>query len=88
MTEDKFLKTRFKGFQIITYHNERDLNIDGQPGQIMECMILAVDFDERLLKIMPIPNDVYEEKEFWCRCEHCEIFKEEVPKKECKLVLK
>lgn len=73
MTEDRFLKTRFKPFSFIDYKSERVKNIDGGFGAIVECLLLAVDFDERLLKLQPVPDSYYEEEIFWARCEHCEV---------------
>jgi len=37
---------------------------------VIQCMLLAVDFDERIFKLMPFPNDHAEEEPFWARCEH------------------
>ena len=76
MTEEKFLRSSFKSYQILTYQNDRERNRDGELGVILECMLLAVDFDNKVFKIIPIPNQVYEENEFWTSYENCEIFKE------------
>ena len=73
MTEQEFLKKRFKPFSLIDYKNQDYENIDGQKGVEWDGILLAIDFEERLLKIVPIPNDFYEEKEVWVRCENCEI---------------
>lgn len=73
MTPEDFLKKKWKPYQEIDFKSSRIQNIDGQLGAIIPCMLLAVDFDEQLLKIIPFPGGYYEEKEFWARCEHCEI---------------
>lgn len=81
MSEEEFLKKKWKPFQLIDFKSERIKNIDGGYGAIVPCILLAIDFDERLLKIIPIPEGYYEEKEFWSRCEHCEIPKPPVKMK-------
>lgn len=74
MTEEEFVKKKFSAYQEINFEGRRVTNIDGGIGAIIPCMVLAVDFDERLLKIIPYPDGDYEAKEgFWVRCEHIEI---------------
>jgi len=64
MTEQEFLKKRFKSFERINCKNSRDT--------VVECMLIGVDFEQRLFKLEPFPNDYYEEKSFWARCDYCE----------------
>ncbi len=73
MSEQEFLKKSFKPFSLVLYTNDRLKNIDNEYGATIECFLLAVDFDERLFKLIPLPQSWYDEKEFWARCEHCEI---------------
>ena len=73
MTESKFLEKKFVAFEQIDYHSSRSFNIDGERGAIIPCILLAIDYDERLLKLVPVPDGVYEEKPFWVRCDNCEI---------------
>lgn len=63
MTEQEFLKKRFKPFEQIDCKNSKD--------KVVECMLLAVDFEQRLFHLSPFPNDYYEEKSFWARCDYC-----------------
>lgn len=83
MDEDKFIKKRWKGYEEVEYHNERQKNVDGGFGIILPCMVVSVDFDERLLKLQPFPNELYEDKDFWAHCSHIEL-----PKKEEKSKMK
>jgi hypothetical protein len=64
MTEETFLKRSYKPFQAMDYIYR---------GRTISCMVLAVDFDERLLKLQSFPINGVEETEFWARCEHCEL---------------
>lgn len=71
---EDFVKRKFGAYQEINFESKRILNKDGEMGAIIPCMVLAVDFDERLLKIMSYPDGDYEAKEgFWVRCEHIHI---------------
>lgn len=73
MSEQEFLKKAFRPFAPIDYYSKKVKNIDGQFGATVECLLLAVDFDERLLQLIPIINSYYNEESFWARCEHCEF---------------
>lgn len=64
MTEQEFLKKRFKPFEIIEYGNERT--------KMVSCILLGVNFEERLFHLSPIPEDYYEKDSFWVRCENCQ----------------
>lgn len=63
MNEDYFLKTKFKPFEIFEFHHK---------GNVVDCILLCVDFDQRLMKLIPIPNSYLIEQDFWCRCEYLE----------------
>jgi len=69
MTEKEFVKKRFRAFEVMEFANDRMKNIDGGNGVVAECMLLAVDFDLRMFKLVPFENVGYEEKEFWVHCQ-------------------
>lgn len=68
MTLEEFEKKRFTGYEIIECYpkglEERDW--------MVECMLLAVDFEQKLFRLQPFgDNPIYEEKPFWARVEYC-----------------
>ncbi len=76
MSEDEFLKKSWKSFMEVEYVNPRGRNIDGGEGLLHPCMVIAVDFNERLLLLEPFPNDLYklnEDVSFWVRCENVQM---------------
>jgi hypothetical protein len=72
MTEKEFFKRSYRPYQIMNY-------IHG--NNIIECMIIAVDFDERLFKLKNFRSMFWNETEFWVRCEHCQL-----PERKLKIV--
>lgn len=71
MTEDQFHKTNFKSYKAIDYTISR-LN---HGIKKISCMLLAVDFENRLLKLVPFDADEYRNEEFWAHADHCEVDK-------------
>jgi len=49
----------------------------------IECMLLACDFDNDVMKIQPIPDSYFEEKEFWVSIDWVDL-----PKRKMKIVNK
>lgn len=66
MTRDYFLKRHWKGYEIINYGPKR------KDGIKIECLLLAVDFENELFQLEPIDKEIYEDKQFWARVEYCE----------------
>lgn len=64
MNEDVFLKRSFKPFMAIDLIHE---------SEVIECILIKIDFDERLLKLRILPNNIIHEDDIWVRCEHCEF---------------
>lgn len=64
MTQEEFGKKRFKGFEPIIFEG-----VKGEKN--IECILLAVDFEQELFKLEPLDKNFYEDKEFWCRIEYC-----------------
>jgi len=69
MTEQEFLKKRFKPFEIIEYQHSY---VNEKNEIIIDCILIGVNFEERLFHLAPIPKDYYEKESFWVRCEHCQ----------------
>ncbi len=70
MSEQEFRKKRFRPFEHMQYISPRVKNIDGLDGSIVDCILLGMDCDNSLFKLIPMTDGVYEEKEFWARCEY------------------
>ncbi len=61
----EFKKKRFTGYEEIECYP------NGFDNYCVACMLLAVDFEQELFKLIPIPDGFYEEIPFWCRAEYC-----------------
>jgi len=62
-----FNKKRWKPFEEIIYIPDR--HPEAYEGE--SCMLLAVDFEEQLMRLEPFDKPLNEDKSFWCRVEHC-----------------
>lgn len=83
MTEQQFISRKWKSFQEVIYANKRMRNIDEGSGVEIPCLIVAIDFDDQLIKILPAKNDYYNDVDpFWVRYEDIEI-----PKPKLKIAL-
>lgn len=66
MTEEVFLKSKFTPYMAIDHiYSRRGVGLEK-----VECMLISIDFEERLLKLVPFDLETYENNEFWVRCEH------------------
>lgn len=65
MTQEEFAKKRWQHSEIIEFRPYR------KQGLVIECMLLAVDFENGLFKLEPFDREVYEDKSFWARVENC-----------------
>ena len=74
MERDKFIKMKFKAFMAIDFFNKRDNNI-------VECILLAVDFEQELFTLEAVDKETYYSKPFDVRREYCEL-----PKPKLKIV--
>jgi len=43
------------------------------PDGYLPCMLMAVDFDNDVVKLLPFPNSYYEEKEFWVSIDYFDL---------------
>lgn len=64
MTQEEFAKKRWQHSEAIEYSHPRS-------SRIVECMLLAIDFENGLLKLEPFDKEIYEDKSFWARVENC-----------------
>ena len=63
MTQEEFAKKRWQ-------HSEKMLYV--RPGcNPIECMLLGVDFENDLMRLVPFDTERYEEAPFWTRVEYC-----------------
>ena len=65
MEREGFIKKRWQGYEIILYMPKRKDGIE------VECMLLAVDFENELFQLEPIDKEIYEDEAFWARAEYC-----------------
>jgi hypothetical protein len=64
MTKDTFLKRSYRPYQQMNFIKR---------GVIIECMVLAVDFDEGIIKLESFETDEIKQAEFWAHHDHCEL---------------
>ncbi len=69
MTKEEFSKKRFIGFEEIIYTSPENHLMN---RFIVSCMLIGIDFEQDLLKLIPFKNEDYEEEPFWVRIEYCE----------------
>ena len=80
MTEDQFLKMPFKPFMEVDYMSrylptktgDPPYNLPDKTRERTSCLVLAVDFEEKLFYLWLVPVDA-EKEPFWARCEHVEL---------------
>lgn len=75
MTKERFNSLRFKSYMEVDYIHQKLIN-----GSI-PCMLLAVDFDNDVVKLKPVFSEEYEDNEFWCSIEYFDL-----PKKKMRVV--
>lgn len=54
MTETEFLKRAWKGFTLFDVEMDNVINIDGEKGSIVECILIGIDYEKREFKVVPI----------------------------------
>lgn len=62
MTGEEFYKYHWKAMEVVEYVHKRT-------DTVCQCCILAIDFETHCMKLVPVPDIGYEEKEFWCSVE-------------------
>jgi hypothetical protein len=62
MTLDEFRSKKWQHSEPIDFiYNDK----------IIECILLAIDFEQELFKIVAIDKDVWHDIPFWVRVEYC-----------------
>lgn len=69
MTKEEFVKKRLTGFEEIIFTSPENPLMK---RFTVSCMLFGIDFEQDLLRLMPFPNEKYEEEPFWVRIEYCE----------------
>ena len=59
MSGDELFKYSWRAYEVIEYHNHSNT-------LRVQCAILAIDFECHSMKLIPIADIGFEEKEFWC----------------------
>ncbi len=62
MKPEDLFKYHWKAYETVEYVNSRT-------NTVIQCALLAVDFDCHTMRIVPIADIGYEEKEFWISIE-------------------
>lgn len=50
----------YKPFEIIQYESKYVRNIDGELGSLIDCNMIAVDFQEEIFVLVPLPDGPYQ----------------------------
>lgn len=67
MTENQFIKYSFKHSEIIEFTQPE---IPGYKSNKVDCLLLGVDFEQKLFKLLPINSEDADDF-FWSRIEYC-----------------
>lgn len=65
MTREQFAKYNFRHSEIIIFHQKH-------PAMDVEMMLLAVDFENEVMKLAPFDTDYYEDKAIWVNFQLCD----------------
>ena len=65
MTEEQFARYKFRRCEPIIFHQRH-------PTMDVEMMLLAVDFENEILKLAPIYTNLYEDNAIWVYREFCD----------------
>ena len=71
MTRDRFMTLRFKAYMELTYYSNNRAQLE-EHGEL-PVMLLACDFDNDTVKVIPFPEGWADEKEFWTSIDHIEL---------------
>ena len=58
MTQEEFSKYKFQHSEVIIYHQRH-------PKEDIEMMLVGIDFDLNMFKLVPIDADYYEDEAKW-----------------------
>lgn len=68
MTRERFLSLRFRPFMELDFITKRGVHEE----TFIPVMLLAIDWDNDVLKVVPFPRTNLEEIEFWTSIDHIE----------------
>lgn len=74
---EKFVNRKWGAYQLVIYKNDRMRNWDGGNGIEIECMVCAVNFDDNIMLLQPVPKDIFQAEDFWANIDNIEL----MPKK-------
>lgn len=58
MSNEQFYKYHWKAMEVVEYVHHRT-------NDVVQCAILAIDFDCHTFKLIPVKDLGFEEREFW-----------------------
>lgn len=65
MTQKQFADALFRHSEVIIYHSFH-------PSIDIECMLVGVDFDGSLLKLVPLDAITHGDRSFWANIIYCD----------------
>ena len=65
MTQKQFAKALFRHSEVIIYHSSH-------PSIDMECILVGIDFDGELLKLVPLDVATHGDRSFWANIIYCD----------------
>lgn len=69
MERDKFVSIKFRAYMELFYILKRPI----EEYTYFPVMLLSVDFDNEVVKVIPFPDSWAEEKSFWTSIEFIEL---------------
>ncbi len=72
MDRDKFIKRRWKAYEVVLYKNDRMKNWDGGLGVEVECMVCCINFDEETILLQTIEKGIFTDEEFYASIKNIE----------------
>lgn len=65
MTDNQFRTYSFRHSEEIIFHSMH-------PNEDIACMLIAVDFEREMFKLVPLDQELYEDYEFWIHHKFCD----------------
>lgn len=69
MTREQLVKIRFKAYSQVNFINPRN-------KKVIECYLIAINFDNELLSLEPFDRELYMDDPFIAHCSNCSFPKE------------
>lgn len=58
MTQNQFATYQYRHSEVMIWHTKH-------PDHDIECMLVGVDFEGEMFRLVPLDLDWYEDKEYW-----------------------